>query len=99
MTTVRCNESALGEHLIPSFRIQQLFFQFFQTHLFVIILWGLNPSSTHVKMISHETIFNDDFWCNTGFKCWNNVAAFRNDVATMLSRSVALKIVVANRPV
>ena len=45
MTTVRRNESALGEHLIPSFRIQQLFFQFFPTRLFVIILWGLNPST------------------------------------------------------
>ena len=38
----------------------------------------------HVMVMSHETIFNDDFWRNTGFKCWNNVAAFRNDVATML---------------
>ena len=32
----------------------------------------------------HETIRNDNFKRNTGLKCWNNVAAFRNDVATML---------------
>ena len=30
-------------------------------------------------------------------QCWNNVVTIRNDVATMLQRRVALKIVVANR--
>ena len=30
------------------------------------------------------TIRNDDFWRNSGFKCWNNIAAIRNNVATML---------------
>ena len=35
----------------------------------------------------------------TGFKCWNNIAAIQNDVTTMLQSCVALKMVVANRPV
>ena len=34
---------------------------------------------------------------NTALQCWNNVVTIRNDVATMLQRCVALKIVVANR--
>ena len=32
-------------------------------------------------------------------QCWNNAAAIRNIVATILQRCVALKIVVGNRPV
>ena len=47
----------------------------------------------------HETIWNDDFQRNKGLQCCNNVATIRNNVATMLQRCVALKIVVANRPV
>ena len=34
---------------------------------------------------------------NTALQCWNNAAAIRNNVVTMLQRGVALKIVVANR--
>ena len=45
----------------------------------------------------HETIRNDDFKRNTALLCWNNVVPIRNNVATMLQRCVALKIVVANR--
>ena len=45
----------------------------------------------------HETIRNEDFWRNTALQCWNNVVTIRNNVATMLQRCVALKIVVANR--
>ena len=40
------------------------------------------------------TIRNDDFWGNTAFQCQNNVVSVRNNVATMLERFVALKIVV-----
>ena len=47
----------------------------------------------------HWTIRNDDFWRNTALQCWNNVGTIRNNVAIMLQRCVALKIVVANRPV
>ena len=43
------------------------------------------------------TIGNDDFQLNTELQCWNNVVTIRNNVATMLQRCVALKIVVANR--
>ena len=32
--------------------------------------------------------------CNTALQCWNNVVTIRNNVATMLQRSVALEIVV-----
>ena len=47
----------------------------------------------------HETICNDYFQLNTALRCWNNVATIRNNVAAMLQCCVALKIVVANRPV
>ena len=43
------------------------------------------------------TIRNDNFLRNTTLQCWNNVATIRNNVATMMQRCVALKIVVANR--
>ena len=33
---------------------------------------------------------------DTELQCWSNVVTIRNDVATMLQRYVALKIVVAN---
>ena len=39
------------------------------------------------------------FTTNTALQCGINVAAMRNNVATMLQRCIALKIVVANRPV
>ena len=41
----------------------------------------------------------DVFTTNTGLQCWINDAAMRNNVATMLQRCIARKIVVANRPV
>ena len=44
-------------------------------------------------MILHGTIRNDDFWRNTTLQCWNNVETIRNNVAIMLQRCVALKIV------
>ena len=50
-----------------------------------------------LKVMLHRTIGNDDFLCNTALQCWNNVVTIRNNVATMLQRCVALKIVVANR--
>ena len=48
-------------------------------------------------MVLHGTIRNDDFWRSTARQCWNNVVTIRNNVATMLQRCVALKMVVANR--
>ena len=45
----------------------------------------------------HGKIRDDDFWGNTALQCWNNVVTIRNNVATMLQRCVALKIVAANR--
>ena len=45
----------------------------------------------------HGTICNDDFHGNTALQCWNNVVTIRNNVATMLQRCVALKIIIANR--
>ena len=47
--------------------------------------------------VLHGTIRNDDFLRNTARQCWNNVVTIRNNVATMLQRCVALKVVVANR--
>ena len=46
-----------------------------------------------------ETIRNDDFKRNTALQRWNNVGTIRNNVATILQSFVALKIMVANRPV
>ena len=51
-----------------------------------------------VKVMLHETIRNDDFWCNTALQhCWDIVSNGYNIVPT-LQLCVALKIVVANRP-
>ena len=36
------------------------------------------------KVLLHGTIRNDDFQRITEFNCWNNIAAIRNNVTTML---------------
>ena len=51
------------------------------------------------KVMLHETIRDGDVRRNTALQRWNNVATIRFNVATMLLRCVALKIVIANRPV
>ena len=53
--------------------------------------------SNRFKVMLHGTILNDNFKRNTELQCWNNVEIIRTNVATMLQRCVALKIVVANR--
>ena len=58
-----------------------------------------SASETGLKVMLHGTIGNDDFERNTALQCWNNVVTIRNNVATMLQRCVALKIVVGNCPV
>ena len=45
----------------------------------------------------HGTVRKDDIHGNTTLQCWNNVVTIRNNVATILQRCVALKLVVANR--
>ena len=45
----------------------------------------------------HGTIRKDGFHGNTALQCWNNVVAIRSNVATMLQRCVALRIIIANR--
>ena len=55
----------------------------------------LRPFAPGLKVIIQGTIRNDDFKRNTGFQCWNNVAATRNNHA-MLQNCIALKIVVSN---
>ena len=50
-------------------------------------------------MILHGTIRNDDVLRNKALQYCNNVAANLKNVGTMSQRCVALKIVVANRPV
>ena len=52
-----------------------------------------------LKVMLHGTIGNDDFQRSTALQCWNNVVTIRNNIGTMLQPCVALKIVVANRPV
>ena len=48
------------------------------------------------KAILHRTILNDDFSRNTEMQFWSNVVTIRNNVATMLQRCAALKIVMEN---
>ena len=51
------------------------------------------------KVILQETIRNDDFWHNRALQhCWDIVLNACNILPT-LQRCVALKMVVANRPV
>ena len=50
-----------------------------------------------IKVILRGTIRNDNFLRNTTLQYWNNVATIRNNVATMMQRCVALKIVLASR--
>ena len=49
------------------------------------------PLSLPLKVMLHGMIGN------ITMQCWNNVAIIQNNIATMLQRCVALKIVVANR--
>ena len=51
---------------------------------------------TSLKVMLHGMIRNDNFQRNTALKCWNTVVIIHNNVATMLQRYVALKIVVAD---
>ena len=62
---------------------------------------GKDASAAHIFSFQglHGTIRNDYFHGNTALQCWNNVVTIRNNVATMLQRCVALKIVIANRHV
>ena len=48
-------------------------------------------------MFNTRTICNDDFQRNTTLQCRDNVVTIRNNVAAMLPRYIALKVVVANR--
>ena len=56
---------------------------------------GIHMKLKTVKQYWFKVIFRR----NTALQCWNNVATIRFNVATMLLRCVALKIVIANRPV
>ena len=49
------------------------------------------------KEMLHGKIRNDYSQRNTALQCLNNVVTIRNNDTAMLQRSVALKIVVANR--
>ena len=56
-----------------------------------------------INVMKYETaqiyFLGEVFTTNTALQCGINVAAMRNNVATMLQRCITLKIVVANRPV
>ena len=62
-----------------------------------VFLAGNRMVTQTFNLMLHGTIGNDDFYRNTALQCWNNVVAIRNNVARMLQRRVAQKIVVANR--
>ena len=52
-----------------------------------------------LKVMLHETIRNDDFQRNTALQHCCNIVSNGYNIVPVLQRCVALKIVVANRPV
>ena len=52
-----------------------------------------------LKVTLHETIRNDDFQPNTALQQCCGIVSKRYNIVPTLQRCVALKIVVANRPV
>ena len=46
--------------------------------------WLLKVFQVSVKVMSQQTIRNDDFERNTAYEYWSNVATIRNNVATTL---------------
>ena len=61
---------------------------------------SLGPAlSVSLKVTLHETILNDDFYRNTALQHCCDIVSNGYNIVPTLQRSVALKIVVANRPV
>ena len=58
---------------------------------------NIRQTQDSLKVMLPGTIRNDDFQRNPALQCWNNIVTIQNNVATMLQRCVALKIVVAER--
>ena len=52
----------------------------------------------NLKVMLHETIRNDDFQRNTALQHCCDIVSNGYNIVTALQRCVALKIVVANRP-
>ena len=69
-------------------------------YFYAMIYHGIRQRRTSDKVMLHETIRNDDFLRNTALQndCCDIVSNGYNIVPT-LQRCVAVKIVVANRPV
>ena len=57
-----------------------------------------SPRQT-LNVMLHGTIRNDDFWRNTASQYCCDIVSNRHNIVPTLQRCVALKIVVANRPV
>ena len=86
MTTVRCNESALGEHLIPSFRIQQLFSIFSNPlvcHYFVRAQSVINPRKDDVTRDDFQRRFLVQHWVQMLEQCCSLSKRCRNNVVTL----------------
>ena len=54
---------------------------------------------TLLKVMLHRTIRNDDFYCNTALQHCCDIVSNDCNVVSTLQRYIALKIVVAYRPV
>ena len=52
-----------------------------------------------ITVMLHETIRKDDFERNTAFQHYYDIVSNVSNIVPTLQRCVALKIVVANRPV
>ena len=61
------------------------------------MVWSDKSSS--IKVVLHEIIRNDYFKRNTTLHHCSDIVSSSYNVAPILRRRVALKIVVANRPV
>ena len=63
----------------------------------LLLLLKMNCVTESVKVMLHGAIRNDDFQRIAALECWSNIVTIRDNVAAMLPRCIALKIVVANR--
>ena len=68
-------------------------------YFYAMIYHGIRQRRTSDKVMLHETIRNDDFLRNTALQHCCDIVSNGYSIVPTLQRCVAVKIVVANRPV
>ena len=68
-------------------------------YFYAMIYHGIRQRRTSDKVMLHETIRNDDFLRNTALQHCCDIVSNGYNIGPTLQRCVAVKIVVANRPV